>query len=92
MLLNRKNNRIFLTELPELNKHIAKFTDVLSKASKSNFVLEHNYGVEMLNIYQYYRDDMHIANITKMLQEMESKFNAYNDLKRDVHFEPYNLK
>jgi hypothetical protein len=76
--IKRNGNQIldanFSDETP---LEIAEFSDNLTKDAKNKFVTNHNFGIEILEVYQRHRNDMHIGNICKMLEKLENVYEEY---------------
>lgn len=56
-------------ESPEYK--IAEFTDQFTEKAKRQLILNHNYGAQMIEIYEQHRENMHISNVSDMIQKME---------------------
>lgn len=66
-----KNNKMLNADIisPELT--VAEFSDQLVKGEAAKIVNNLNCGQEMLQLFGNMRDDMHILNVTQMLEKME---------------------
>lgn len=56
---------------------IATFNSRLNEEGKDQFILEHNAGVELLQIYAGGRLNMHVCDVVKMIELMEEVYRKY---------------
>jgi len=76
--IKRNGNQIFDENFLDGNiLRIAEFSEELTRDSKKKFVTNHNFGIEMLGVYQEYRDNMNIGNICLMLEKLETIYHGY---------------
>lgn len=69
-----KGRTLYRRESFSPERPIATFSEELNVSTLREIVNALNKGTEIFNSYKRHRDDLHIVNIVKMLEEMESIF------------------
>lgn len=78
-MIRRKGNKIFDANFKTDNHQVLEFTENnWTNRAKNNFIINHNFGEEFLNIYEKHRKSFHISNVMKMLEEMEEVWGKYS--------------
>lgn len=77
-MIRRTGNRVFDDNF-KTDRLVLEFVEnEWTNRAKSDFVTDHNFGKQMLDIYGKYRDSMHISNVMEMLKEMEENWGKYS--------------
>lgn len=77
MRLKLHGNNLLCIDLKS-NIKIAEVNEELNSIDKKYLVLNNNFGQEFIEKYEHYRMNMHIANMTEMIEKMEKLYAKYN--------------
>lgn len=87
-----KGNKLLNADMISPDMVYATFDDGLCKQVMEDIANELYYGSRMLDLYEQYRSNMHISNISEMFDLMESLFYNYSVKKQDIMIKNRSLK
>lgn len=73
MRIRRFGNKM-LDDSFETEMEVGEFSRDLTKGVKNNFVKEHNLGVRFIELFEQIRENPHISEVSKILEEMEKEY------------------
>ena len=81
MKIRRNGNKLLHDDISSPELVVAEFPSgkmELTTDAKRKFVIEHNFGVKMLDTYMAGRGNMHISYAAVLLENLEAVFREYN--------------
>ena len=78
MKIKKNGNKIVSADIVVPTVEIGEFNDALTLQAKNELINSVNFGSRMLSVYIKHRDNMHVANILKMCEEMELIYADYS--------------
>ena len=73
----RKGNHLLNADIIHPETSYATFNEGLAEQTKDELTLALQHGDKMLHLYESFRDNLHISNVTSMIEEMEKLYHEW---------------
>lgn len=70
----KRFGKIILLDDFSTNIKVGELSEDLTREAKSKFVKEHNLGVRLIELFEQIRENPHISEVSKILEEMEKEY------------------
>lgn len=70
----KRFGKIILLDHFQTEMKVGEFSDDLTREAKNKFVKEHNLGVRLIELFEQIRENPHISEVSKILEEMDKEY------------------